>query len=356
MNKKRVGILGATGMVGQRYLTMLKDHPWFEVVHVTGSSRSAGKTYHEAIEGRWHMQADVPVSAASLFVRATEDLAAAQGCDFVFSALGGDIAGEWEEKYAEAGIPVVSNASTHRHTPDVPMIIPEVNAHHLDMIRDQQKARGWKKGFIVTKPNCSLQSYVAPLSALHVEFKLRSVIITTMQAISGAGHPGVASYDILNNVIPYIGGEEQKSEMEPRKILGSFKDGAFVYDESFTISAHCNRVPTINGHMATVSFSCEKKPSREDILERWRNFRGEPQELDLPLAPKPPIVYREEFDRPQVRLDRHAGKGMAITVGRLREDPVMQWKFVGLSHNTIRGAAGGGILIAELLHAKGYFG
>ncbi len=343
-------------MVGQQYVSLLEGHPWFEVTHVVASPSSAGKSYAEAVKGRWHMKKDIPAGVAGLVVQSVENLDAVKDCDFVFSALDSDIAKIWEEKYAEAGIPVVSNASTHRHTKDVPMIMPEVNPHHLDIIKEQQKARGWSRGFIVVKPNCSIQSYVAPLAALHKDFKLKSVIVTTMQAISGAGFPGVASYDILDNVVPFIGGEETKSEIEPRKILGSIKDGAFVYDESFTISAHCNRVPTIDGHLATVSFTCETKPSREDILVRWKNFRGVPQELNLPFAPKQAIIYREEENRPQVRLDRDTDKGMAVTVGRLREDPVMQWKFVGLSHNTIRGAAGGGILIAELLRANGYIG
>ncbi len=354
--KLRVGILGATGMVGQQYISLLEGHPWFEVAHVIASRSSVGKKYAEAILGRWHMDKDIPKNVSSLVISSVDqvDLAKKQ-CDFVFSALDSDIAKEWEEKYAAAGIPVVSNASTHRHTPDVPMIIPEINFAHLEMIPRQQKSRGWKRGFIVVKPNCSIQSYVAPLALLHKKFKLKRVIVTTMQSISGAGHPGVASYDIMDNVIPYIGGEEHKSEIEPRKIFGKIEGNKFSYDESFTISAHCNRVPTIDGHMACVSFECEKKPSREEILSLWKNFKSVPQELKLPFAPENPIIYREEQNRPQTRLDRNADKGMTVSVGRLREDPVLQWKFVGLSHNIIRGAAGGGILIAELLYKKGYF-
>ncbi len=343
-------------MVGQQYLSLLEGHPWFEVVHLIASPSSAGKKYAEAVSGRWHMQKGIPSGARNLTVASVENPSdAKKRCDFVFSALDSPVAKEWEEKYAAEGIPVVSNASTHRHTPDVPMIIPEINPPHLEMIPKQQKSRGWKEGFIVVKPNCSIQSYVLPLALLHRKFALKKVIVTTMQSISGAGHPGVASYDIMDNVIPFIGGEEHKSEVEPRKILGRIEGSNFVYDESFTISAHCNRVPTIDGHMACVSFSCEKKPSREEILSLWRNFRGVPQELNLPSAPEHPIIYREEENRPQTRLDRDAEQGMAVTLGRLRDDQVLQWKFVGLSHNTIRGAAGGGILIAELLKAKNYF-
>lgn len=356
MSKKiRVGVLGATGMVGQQYITLLHNHPWFEVVYVVASESSAGKTYAEAVQGRWHMSTELPREVATCVVATVDRIQTCKdSCDFVFSALDTPIAKEWEEKYAEAGIPVVSNASTHRHTPDVPMIIPEINADHLSMIPIQQKNRNWSKGFIVVKPNCSIQSYTAPLAALHKTHHLKKVIVTTMQSISGAGHPGVSSYDILDNVIPYIGGEEQKSEIEPRKILGTVGERAFLYDESFTISAHCNRVPTIDGHMACVSFECEQKPSKEEILNAWKAFSGLPQSLELPLAPKQPILYREEENRPQTRLDRDADKSMAVTVGRLREDPILQWKFVGLSHNTIRGAAGGGVLIAELLHAQKY--
>jgi aspartate-semialdehyde dehydrogenase len=356
MSKKlRVGILGATGMVGQQYISLLTNHEWFEVTYLVASQSSAGKTYEDAVHGRWHMQHNLPEKISKLLVHTVDDISAcATSCDFVFSALDTPIAKEWEEQYAAAGVPVVSNASTHRHTSDVPMIIPEVNPEHLTMIPIQQKNRGWSKGFIVVKPNCSIQSYTAPLAALHKTFKIRKVFVTTMQSISGAGHPGVSSYDILDNVIPYIGGEEQKSELEPRKILGTIGEQSFVYDESFTISAHCNRVPTIDGHMACVSFECEKKPTKEEILSAWESFAGEPQRLQLPLAPEKPIHYRDEENRPQTRLDRDADKAMAVTVGRLREDPLFQWKFVGLSHNTIRGAAGGGVLIAELLYAQKY--
>ncbi len=353
--KSRVAVLGATGMVGQQYISLLHEHPWFDVTHVVASPSSAGKTYADAVAGRWHMKHALPENVKKLVVHTVDDLdAVKKNCDFVFSALDSDIAKEWEEKYASAGIPVVSNASTHRMTPDVPMIIPEVNPEHLDMIVIQQKNRGWDKGFIVVKPNCSIQSYVAPLAALKEKFGLKHVIVTTMQAVSGAGHPGVASLDILENVIPLIKGEEEKSELEPRKIFGSIKGNALSPDESFTISAHCNRVPTLDGHLACVSFSCEKKPTEKEILAAWKAFKGPPQDLDLPSAPTHAITYREEANRPQPRLDRDNDKGMTVSVGRLREDPVLHWKFVGLSHNTIRGAAGGGVLIAELLKAKSY--
>ncbi len=353
--KVRVAILGATGMVGQQYLSLLDGHPWFDVTHLVASPSSAGKTYADAVLGRWHMKHALPENAKKLIVHTVDDLAAVRkNCDFVFSALDSDIAKEWEEKYAAAGIPVVSNASTHRMTPDVPMIIPEVNPHHLDMIAIQRKNRGWDKGFIVVKPNCSIQSYTAPLAALKAKFGLKNIVVTTMQAVSGAGHPGVASLDILENVVPLIKGEEEKSEMEPRKIFGSIKGKVIAHDESFTVSAHCNRVPTLDGHLACVSFSCEKKPTEKEILAAWKAFRGPPQELDLPSAPVKAITYMEEPNRPQPRLDRDSDKGMTVSVGRLREDPVFHWKFVGLTHNTVRGAAGGGILIAELLKAQSF--
>ena len=355
MKKLRVGILGATGMVGQNYISLLEDHPWFEVTHLVASPSSAGNKYSDAVAGRWHMKKDIPKNAKDLKVCSITDLEnSRKNCDFVFSALDSGIAKEWEEKYAEADIPVVSNASAHRRTPDVPMVIPEINHQHLDIIPMQKKSRGWKKGFIVVKPNCSLQSYMAPLFALHNKFRIKKAIITTMQAVSGAGHPGVSSFDIVDNVIPYIGGEEEKSEKEPKKILGKIEGNKIAYDDSFTISAHCNRVNTIDGHMACVSVEFEKKPEKNEILKIWKNFRSAPQELNLPFAPKQPIIYREEENRPQTRLDRDNDKGMAVTVGRLRECKVLQWRFVGLSHNTVRGAAGGGILNAELLKAKGY--
>ncbi len=355
MKKIRAGILGATGMVGQQYLALLENHPWFEVSCVAASERSAGKKYSEAVSGRWHMQKEIPQTAKELMVRdAAQAKEIAKECDFVFSALDPPVAKILEEKYAEAGTPVVSNASTHRWTRDVPMLIPEINAEHISIIPAQQKNRGWKKGFIAVKPNCSLQSYMTPLFALHKKFSVKKVIVTTLQAVSGAGHPGVSSFDIIDNVIPFIGGEEEKSENEPLKILGSMRNGEIVNASGIEISAHCNRVPVIDGHLACVSVSFERKPSRAEILDAWKKFRGVPQELKLPFAPKQPIIYREEENRPQPRLDRDTDKGMAVSVGRLRECNVLDWRFVGLSHNTIRGAAGGGILNAELLKAKKY--
>lgn len=354
MKKLRCGILAGTGMVGQKYIQLLENHPWFEVNYITASERSAGKKYKEAVEGRWHMQTEMPKAVKDIMVENMDPIEKVKrSCDFVFSALDSDVAKEWEEKYAAAGIKVVSNASTHRHTPDVPMIIPEINPEHLDIIPIQQKNRGWR-GFIVVKPNCSLQSYITPLYALHTKFKLKKAIITTMQAVSGAGHPGVSSFDIIDNIIPYIKGEEEKSEREPQKIMGEIEGNKIAYNEDFQISAHCNRVPTIDGHMACVSVEFEKKPTRDEILKIWKDFKALPQELNLPFAPKQPIIYREEPDRPQTRLDRDADKGMACVCGRLRECKVFQWRFTALSHNIVRGAAGGGILNAELLYKKGY--
>lgn len=356
MKKLRVGILAGTGMVGQKYIQLLENHPWFDITYITASERSAGKKFKEAVEGRWHMPTEMPEAVKNIMVEPMDSIEKVKkSCDFVFSALDSDVAKEWEEKYAAAGIKVVSNASTHRHTPDVPMLIPEINAEHLAIVPIQQKQRNWK-GFIVVKPNCSLQSYMTPLFALHKEFKIKKAIITTMQAVSGAGHPGVASFDIIDNIIPFIKGEEEKSEVEPLKILGKIEGNKIVADNTIQISAHCNRVQCIDGHMACVSVEFERKPSKEQILKIWKDFKSVPQELDLPLAPKQPIIYREEPNRPQTRLDRDADKGMACVVGRLRECKVFHWRFTALSHNTVRGAAGGGILNAELLYKKGMLG
>ncbi len=353
MKKLRVGILGATGMVGQRYIDLLRDHPWFEVTYVVASERSAGKSYKAAVE--WHMPGPIPKNVADLNVYAIDKLDdAKKNCDFVFSALDSGIAKEYEEKYAEADIPVISNSSCHRWTKDVPMLIPEINHEHIDIIPVQKKSRGWKKGFIAVKPNCSLQSYLLPLFALHEKFKIKKVMVTTMQAVSGAGYPGVSSFSILDNIIPYIGGEEEKTELEPLKILGEIRGNEIVNYDGIKITAHCNRVPVIDGHLACVSVEFEKKPTKEEILDIWKNFKSLPQELNLPFAPKQPIIYKDEINRPQTRLDRDLDKGMAVVVGRLRECSVLDYKFVGLSHNTIRGAAGGGILNAELLYKKGF--
>jgi aspartate-semialdehyde dehydrogenase len=359
MEKIHVGVIGATGMVGQNYLRLLKDHPWFEVTYVAASPRSAGKTYAQAVAGRWVMDEDIPVAVAGLIVADAGDVAAAKGkCELVFSAVDMDkqAVRELEEAYAGNDIPVVSNNSAHRWTADVPMFIPEINPHHADIIPFQRQNRGWNKGFIAVKPNCSLQSYlpaVYPLMA--AGYTVESIFVATLQGVSGAGYPGPASIDMIDNIVPFIGGEEEKTEQEPRKILGVIEDGKFVNDDSIAIAAHCNRVPVIDGHTACVSLKFKaEKPSLDEVVEIWRAFKPEPQRLRLPFAPDPVIIYREERDRPQPRKDRDAGHAMAIVVGRLRECPVFDIRFVALSHNTVRGAAGGAILSAELLKAKGY--
>lgn len=350
MTKIPVGIIGATGIVGQNYLSLLAEHPLFEITFLAASEKSANKSYAEAVKNRWHQNHPIPIDLSQSHVYDVEDIdQAAKQCKVVFSALGGGDIKHYEEEYARNGLVVVSNASAHRHTPDVPMIIPEINAHHLDIIPIQQKKRHWEKGFIIVKPNCSLQSYMTPLFVLHQAYGLKEIIITTMQAVSGAGHPGVSSLDIIDNIVPFIPGEEEKSEREPLKILGSIKDDVFAYCNDINITAHCNRVPVLNGHLACVSVKFLKKPpSVQEILTLWKNFKG----IDLPSAPKNPITYCDKADRPQPRLDRDNDKGMTITVGRLRECNVFDYRFVGLSHNTLRGAAGGGILNAELLAAK----
>ena len=355
----KVGVLGATGMVGQMYIKLLENHPWFQVNYIAASPRSAGKQYSEAVAGRWHMQTEIPRNVRELIVEDACNVEKAAGkCSFVFSALEMDKQAirDLENKYAQNDVPVVSNASAHRWTEDVPMLIPEINHQHLDIIPMQKKNHGWKNGFVVVKPNCSLQSYLTPIYALEkANFKVSRMIVTTLQAVSGAGYPGVASLDIVDNVVPFIGGEEEKSEKEPFKILGKIENGKFMNNDSMKISAHCNRVSVHDGHTACVSFEfAERKPPKEEIVRIWREFRSLPQELKLPFAPEQPIIYREEEDRPQPRKDRDNEKGMAVTIGRLRECNVFDYRFVGLSHNTIRGAAGGGILNAELLKARGH--
>jgi len=345
-------------MVGQNYLRLLENHPWFEVTYVAASPRSAGKSYGEAVAGRWQMTTDIPVAIRDLVVGDANDVEAAKGkCDFVFSALEMEkqLVRDLEDFYANVGISVVSNASAHRHTDNVPMLIPEINSDHLEILESQKTAHG-REGFVVVKPNCSLQSYLTPIHALQAAgYKVDKIILTTMQAVSGGGYPGVPSLDMIDNVVPYIGGEEEKTEGEPSKILGKIEEGKVVYDESIAISAHCNRVPVIDGHTACVSVLFgEKKPSKEEIIKIWKEFRSVPQELDLPFAPKQPIHYTEESNRPQPRKDRDNDKAMAVTVGRLRECKVFDYRFVGLSHNTVRGAAGGGILNAEVLVEKGH--
>jgi aspartate-semialdehyde dehydrogenase len=356
-----VGVLGATGMVGQTYLRLLAGHPWFRVTHVSASSRSAGRRYAEAVAGRWVVDGPIPPDVAGLTVADAEDVETAKAaCSFVFSALGMEkqAVHELEEIYAGSGLPVISNNSAHRHTADVPMLIPEVNPHHTAMIPIQREKRGWDEGFIVTKPNCSLQSYLPPVYALmKAGYPVKSLIVSTLQAVSGAGYPGISSLAMIDNVVPFIGGEEEKTERESLKILGGISDGKFVYEETLTISAHCNRVPVSDGHTACVSLRFSSQaPSLEEIVAIWSAFEGAPQEMDLPSAPHPPIRYRTEPDRPQPRKDRGAGNSMAFSVGRLRTCPVMDIRFVALSHNTVRGAAGGAILSAELLKAQGYIG
>ena len=363
MKKISVGILGATGMVGQQYIALLKDHPWFEPRYVAASPKSAGKKYTDAAAGRIHFPG-IAETVGGLIVADANDvssaLAAAKAgdCAFVFSALemGKDEIRALEDSYAAAGIPVISNASAHRWTSDVPMLVAEVNQHHTDIIPIQQKARGWDKGFIVVKPNCSIQSYTTPLYALiKAGYEIRRIIVTTLQAVSGAGYPGVPSLDIIDNIVPYIGGEEEKSELEPLKILGSIEGGVFKNAEFPKISAHCNRVPVTDGHTACVSVEFgAKKPSAEEVKKIFATFKSLPQELKLPMAPERPIIIREENDRPQPRKDRDTDKAMAITIGRIRPCNVFDLRFTGLSHNTIRGAAGGGVLNAELLKHKGY--
>lgn len=359
-NKIPVGILGATGAVGQNYINLLRDHPWFEVAYVAASPRSAGKVYKDVVASKWLLGANIPASVAGLVIEDANDPSKAVGkCRFVFSALELDSKDEikaLENAYAGLGIPVVSNASAHRWTDDVPMLIPEINASHLEVIASQRKAHGWDKGFVVVKPNCSIQSYMIPVYALmQAGYEVKRMFVSTMQAVSGAGYPGVPSLDIIDNVVPYIGGEEEKTEKEPSKIFGKVEGGKIVAFGGLKVSAHCNRVPVIDGHTACVSLEFgDKKPDLAEIERIWSAFHGLPQELDLPFAPKTPIIVRHEANRPQPRRDRDEDKGMAVSVGRLRECPLFDIRFVGLSHNTVRGAAGGGILNAELLKAKGF--
>ncbi|GHU81345.1 aspartate-semialdehyde dehydrogenase [Spirochaetia bacterium] len=365
MQKKiPVGVLGATGMVGQMYIALLADHPWFEVSYAAASPRSAGKPYAEAVAGRWHLARTWGPGVEKLVVEDANDVSRAlaalqQGrCSFVFSALemGKAEIKALEEAYAASGIPVISNASANRWTCDVPVLIAEVNPHHADIIPAQRKARGWDRGFIAVKPNCSIQSYMTPLWALiKAGYELERLVVTTLQAVSGAGYPGVPSWDMIDNIVPYIGGEEEKSEQEPLKILGAIREGRVENALKPRISAHCNRVPVSDGHTACVSLEFgARKPSVEEVRRIWSSFTALPQELELPMAPKRPIIVREEADRPQPRKDRDADKAMAVTVGRIRPCEVFDLRFTALSHNTVRGAAGGGILNAELLHSKGY--
>jgi aspartate-semialdehyde dehydrogenase len=354
--KLKVGIVGGTGMVGQRFVDLLNGHPWFEVTAISASANSAGKTYEESVQGRWKLAVPIPEAVKNIVVQdASQVEAFASQVDFIFCAVDmkkNEIQA-LEEAYAKTGTPVVSNNSAHRWTADVPMVIPEINPGHLDVIEAQRKRLGTKTGFIAVKPNCSIQSYVPALHALR-EFNPTQVVASTYQAISGAGKNFTDWPEMLDNVIPYIGGEEEKSEQEPLRIWGSIQNNEIVKASSPLITTQCIRVPVTDGHLATVFVSFEKKPSKEEILDRWLQFKGRPQELGLPSAPKQFITYFEEENRPQTKLDRDIERGMGVSTGRLREDSLYDYKFVGLSHNTLRGAAGGAVLIAELLKAEGY--
>ena len=357
MDKKlKVGVLGATGMVGQRFLSLLENHPWYEVVVVAASPSSAGKRYEDAVGSRWKMTTPMPEAYKDLVVMNVNDVdAVASKVDFVFSAV--DMTKEEikaiEEAYAKTETPVVSNNSAHRWTKDVPMVVPEINPEHFAIIESQKKRLGTKRGFIAVKPNCSIQSYAPVLNAWK-EFEPYEVIATTYQAISGAGKTFAEWPEMVENVIPYIGGEEEKSEKEPLRIFGHIKDGEIVPATSPKISCQCLRVPVLNGHTAAVFVKLKKAATKEELIQKLREYRGLPQDLDLPNAPKQFITYFEEDDRPQVKLDVDHEKGMGVSIGRLREDSIYDWKFVGLSHNTLRGAAGGALLCAELLTAQGY--
>ena len=358
MKSYHVAIIGATGMVGQRFISLLEGHPWFKVTTLAASSRSAGKPYSEAIANRWAMPTPIPEDVKDLIVMdaVADAKTIAENVDFVFCAV--DMKKEeiraLEEMYAKYECPVMSNNSAHRGTPYVPMIIPEINDNHMEIVAAQKKRLGTTRGFISVKSNCSLQSYVPALHPL-MKYGIKNVLACTYQAISGAGKTFETWPEMVDNVIPYIGGEEEKSEQEPFKIWGQIEIGKIVPAASPCITTQCFRVAAQDGHMAAVFVSFEKKPTKEQILEDWKNFKGVPQELDLPSAPKQFLHYFEEDNRPQTRLDRNIEKGMAVAVGRLREDTQYDYKFVGLSHNTIRGAAGGAILMAELYAAKGYF-
>lgn len=354
--KLKVGILGATGMVGQRFIALLENHPWFQVVTVAASPRSAGKTYEEAVGDRWKMAGPMPEAVKKLMVMNVNEVEkVAATVDFVFSAV--DMSKEEikaiEEAYAKTETPVVSNNSAHRWTPDVPMVIPEINPGHFDVIKYQRERLGTRKGFVAVKPNCSIQSY-APVLSAWMEFEPYEVVATTYQAISGAGKTFKDWPEMVENIIPYIGGEEEKSEQEPLRLWGTIENGAIKKAEGPRITCQCIRVPVLNGHTAAVFVKFRKKPTKEQLVEKLVTFKGEPQELNLPSAPGQFIQYMEEDNRPQVKADVDFENGMGISVGRLREDSIYDFKFVGLSHNTVRGAAGGAVLCAELLKAKGY--
>ena len=354
--KLKVGILGGTGMVGQRFISLLENHPWFEVVTVAASPRSAGKRYEDAVGDRWKMDTPMPEAVKDIVVMNVNEVEkVAAGVDFVFSAVDmtKDEIRAIEEAYAKTETPVVSNNSAHRWTPDVPMIIPEINSDHTQIIEKQKERLGTERGFIAVKPNCSIQSYTPALKAWE-EFEPYEVVATTYQAISGAGKTFKDWPEMVGNIIPYIGGEEEKSEKEPLRVLGTCEDGEIKLAKEPVITCQCIRVPVLNGHTAAVFVKFRKKPTKEQLIEKLESFRGAPQDLELPSAPKQFIQYMTEDNRPQVTLDVDYEKGMGVSIGRLREDTVYDWKFVGLSHNTVRGAAGGAVLCAELLKAKGF--
>ena len=358
MKQYKVGVVGATGMVGQRFITLLENHPWFKLTALAASARSAGKTYEDAVGSRWLMKTPMPEAVKKMVVldaSKVEEVAAQ--VDFVFCAVNmkKDEIKALEEAYAKAECPVVSNNSAHRMTPDVPMVVPEINADHLEIIPAQRKRLGTKRGFIAVKSNCSLQSYVPALHPLMKDFGVSKALVCTYQAISGAGKTFDRMPEIVDNVIPYIGGEEEKSEREPLKLWGHIDGDKIVPATAPSITAQCLRVPVSDGHMGAVFVSFDKKPTKEEILKTWKEFHGPAQDLDLPSAPKQFLHYFEEDDRPQPKLDRMIENGMAVSIGRLREDTQYDYKFVCLSHNTLRGAAGGAVLLAELLAVKGYF-
>ncbi len=354
--KLKVAVLGGTGMVGQRFITILDKHPWFEVTVIAASPRSEGKRYEDAVGDKWKMTVPMPERVKDIIVKNVNDVEnVAKEVDFVFSAV--DMTKEEikaiEEAYAKTETPVVSNNSAHRWTPDVPMVIPEINPEHFEVIESQKKRLGTTRGFIAVKPNCSIQSYTPVLTAWK-EFEPYEVVVTTYQAISGAGKTFKDWPEMVENVIPYIGGEEEKSEKEPLRVWGKVKDGVIEPATSPVITSQCIRVPVLNGHTAAVFVKLRKKATKEELIKKLVEFKGEPQALELPSAPKQFIQYLEEDNRPQVKLDVDYEGGMGVSIGRLREDTLYDWKFVGLSHNTLRGAAGGAVLCAELLTAKGF--
>ena len=355
--KLKVGVLGATGMVGQRFITLLDNHPWFQLTTLAASARSAGKRYEDAVGGKWKMETPMPDDVKDMIVKNVSDVEeVAKDVDFVFSAvnMSKDEIRAIEEEYAKTETPVVSNNSAHRWTDDVPMVIPEINPEHFDVIADQKKRLGTTRGFIAVKPNCSIQAY-APALAAWKEFGPKEVVVSTYQAISGAGKTFKDWPEMEGNIIPYISGEEAKSEQEPLKVFGHIEDGKIVnYEGDLRITSQCIRVPVLNGHTATVFINFKENPTKEQLVQALRDFSGKPQEFKIPHAPEHFIQYLEDDDRPQVKLDVDYEGGMGVSIGRLREDSIFDWKFVGLAHNTMRGAAGGAVECAEMLKALGY--